>query len=586
MNRIIIGTFALLGPGAFCASSESPASPPQEGKASTGTAASLQSVTSGEVAGRDAGCRVVCSSPSGELMMIEKPSAEVKEGEYIVTMSKAGSGDAGKAADEFIVVSRKVQSPVISVEQAGEKTESGTQKSQSFRIREKSSGEVKGGLNITTEINPSAKENISTPRFYWTATKHGKEEAVFYLVNNGEGQRVLNSNLPLVSRQEPSITLAATEQSAASKEGTAVVQLALLLDTSSSMNGLINQARTYLWKIVNDMTLGRQNGKLPSIQIALYEYGNSGLSSSENWIRQVLPFTDDLDNVSKKLFELTTGGGTECCGAVIDRAVKDLKWNTDDPNALKMVFIAGNEPFNQGNVAYASAIARGLEKGITVNTIHCGSANNHDTKLWRDGARKGDGCFLNIDQNAAQPDPETPFDAELATLSSSLNRTYLAYGSRKAREEKMENQARQDELAQGLSFEASANRAEAKANKAAYRNTSWDMVDLYEQNGVKALGELNGKGELPSELEGKTEEEMEAVVKRKAAERADIQKKVRELTAQRSEWLNKWKEERKDAGKGREESLDEVMIQAVRKQASKKQFSFGGENGTQEKNSL
>ena len=47
------------------------------------------------------------------------------------------------------------------------------------------------------------------------------------------------------------------------------------------MNGLIDQARTYLWKIVNDMTLARQNGKLPDIRLALYEYGNDGLSSRD-----------------------------------------------------------------------------------------------------------------------------------------------------------------------------------------------------------------------------------------------------------------------------------------------------------------
>jgi len=32
-----------------------------------------------------------------------------------------------------------------------------------------------------------------------------------------------------------------------------VVQIALLLDTSNSMDGLIHQAQTQLWKIVNEM---------------------------------------------------------------------------------------------------------------------------------------------------------------------------------------------------------------------------------------------------------------------------------------------------------------------------------------------
>lgn len=380
-------------------------------------------------------------------------------------------------------------------------------------------------------------------------------------------------------------TPAAPGQAAAEKDARAVVQIALLLDTSSSMNGLIDQARTYLWKIVNEMTLARRNGSLPFIRIALYEYGNSGLSSQDEWIRRVLPFTDDLDKVSDELFKLKTRGGTECCGAVIDRAVKELEWNADDPHALKLVFIAGNEPFNQGSVPYADAIARGLERGITVNTIHCGNAGDPDTRLWKDGARKGDGSFLNIDHNAVPPDPETPFDGELARLSSSLNATYLAYGSREVQAERLKRQERQDTLAQELSPAAAVGRASAKANKAAYSNASWDLVDLYERKGLQALGDLSGTGLLSKELEGKTAEEMEAVVKEKAQERGALQKKVKEVDARRREWLAQWKQKQGAAQGAAPNTLEDAIIQAVRQQAAKKQFSFVEENGTEGKNS-
>lgn len=40
-------------------------------------------------------------------------------------------------------------------------------------------------------------------------------------------------------------------------------------------------------------------------------------------------------------------------------------------------------------------------------------------------------------------------------------------------------------------------------------------------------------GQLPKELEGKTAEEVEAIVKKKAEERGALQKKVKELDAQR-----------------------------------------------------
>src|SRR5262245_43918989 len=96
-----------------------------------------------------------------------------------------------------------------------------------------------------------------------------------------------------------------------------LVQIALLLDTSNSMDGLINQARTQLWTIVNEFSRCKRDGQVPRLQVALYEYGNDGLSPGEGFIRMVLPFTDDLDKVSEKLFCLTTNGGSEFCGQVI-----------------------------------------------------------------------------------------------------------------------------------------------------------------------------------------------------------------------------------------------------------------------------
>ena len=59
------------------------------------------------------------------------------------------------------------------------------------------------------------------------------------------------------------------------------VKIALLLDTSNSMDGLINQAKAQLWDIVNEFTYARCGNEVrPALQIALYEYGNDDISSS------------------------------------------------------------------------------------------------------------------------------------------------------------------------------------------------------------------------------------------------------------------------------------------------------------------
>ena len=92
------------------------------------------------------------------------------------------------------------------------------------------------------------------------------------------------------------------------------IQVALLLDTSNSMDGLIEQAKSRLWNIVNTLTTLKYDGKTPDIEISLYEYGNSGLSQRENYIKQITPLSTDLDLISEKLFALRTNGGEEYCG--------------------------------------------------------------------------------------------------------------------------------------------------------------------------------------------------------------------------------------------------------------------------------
>ncbi len=71
------------------------------------------------------------------------------------------------------------------------------------------------------------------------------------------------------------------------------VQLALLLDTSGSMEGLIHQARAQLWKIVNEFNTAKREGRTPEVEVALFEYGNDTISADKHWVLQGI-----LDNLS------------------------------------------------------------------------------------------------------------------------------------------------------------------------------------------------------------------------------------------------------------------------------------------------
>ncbi|MDR2916096.1 MAG: VWA domain-containing protein [Tannerella sp.] len=341
------------------------------------------------------------------------------------------------------------------------------------------------------------------------------------------------------------------------------IQVAILLDTSSSMDGLINQAKSRLWNIVNTLTTLRFNGKEPEIQIALYEYGNDGLSASSGYVRLVAPLTTDLDLISEKLFALTTNGGLEYCGTVIDKATKELKWSTNDKD-IHLVYIAGNEPFTQGSISYKEAISDALRKNITVNTIHCGDRDEGVSGMWKDGADKGNSKFFNINHNAQVRYIVTPYDDRIDECNVRLNGTYIGYG--RIGESKKQNQAAQDKNAESIS---SANKAEriVSKTKTAYKNESWDLVDLAEEN-EKALKNIK-QSELPKELQGKSEAEMKSYVAEKKEERVTIQKEIESLAKQRQAYIDN---ELKKSGENSGDDLGKAINQSVLEIAATKGY--------------
>jgi hypothetical protein len=68
------------------------------------------------------------------------------------------------------------------------------------------------------------------------------------------------------------------------------------------MDGLLNQAKSKIWAIVNEVAKLTYQGASPDLEIAMYDYGNKSLNIKDNYIRQQLNFTKDLDLVSEKLF--------------------------------------------------------------------------------------------------------------------------------------------------------------------------------------------------------------------------------------------------------------------------------------------
>ena len=343
-----------------------------------------------------------------------------------------------------------------------------------------------------------------------------------------------------------------------------LVQVAILLDTSNSMDGLISQAKSQLWKIVNEFNHARQDREMPEVQVALFEYGNNNLSAQAGYIRKVSDFTSDLDLISEKLFALKTNGGEEYCGWVIKDALNRLEWSPS-PRAYKAIFIAGNEPFTQGPEDYRDPCKAAHARGILVNTIHCGDERTGVETMWRDGARLADGKYLVIDQDRAVAYVEAPQDQKIAKLSTDLNGTYLAYG--RAGAESSTRQETQDRNAATVAASgAVVARAVAKSS-AHYSNSRWDLVDAAKDKEFKLDGLK--EAELPAALQGLAPSQRKEFVEKKAQERAALQAKINTLNSAREKFVTA--KMKTDTATN---TLDNVVITTVREQARTREFTF------------
>jgi von Willebrand factor type A domain len=343
------------------------------------------------------------------------------------------------------------------------------------------------------------------------------------------------------------------------------IQIAILLDTSNSMDGLIGQAKTQLWNVVNEFVRAKKDGRPPAMQVALFEYGKQTLSPNDGFVRLILPLTDDLDRVSEELFTLKTNGGEEYCGWVIRDAVKRLDWSRSG-DVYKAIFIAGNEPFTQGSVDFHQSCRAAIERGIVVNTIFCGANPEGQRTGWKDGALLADGRFMSIDQDQKIVEIPTPHDAQIAKLGVELNKTYLPYG--RMGQAGLARQSAQDANACALSESVLAARSVSKGN-AVYCNDGWDLVDAI-KNGKCKLEEVKDE-DLPADLRKLDKAARKSKVEGAANQREAIQAQILKLNKDREQFLAV---ERKKQLGTKADTLDQAIVKAIRDQAARHNFKF------------
>ncbi len=355
----------------------------------------------------------------------------------------------------------------------------------------------------------------------------------------------------------------ATKPTILPEEGARPVDLVIALDVSSSMSGLIDSAKQRLWDIVNELA---QAAPQPDLRLAIVTYGNPAYGAQSGFVRTDMPFTRDLDAVMQTLFSFGTNGGDEYVARAIHTSVNNLAWSSD-PQAMKILFVAGNETADQDpQVSIIQATQEAAANGIVVNTLYCGSEGDEIVAGWQNVAARTNGLFASINQDvAAVANIATPMDAELKKLNEELNQTYVAYGRDGGRYK--ENQVAQDDNANAMSMPSVASRTVAKAG-ALYKNSDWDVVDAF--NAGKAVEELEAE-ELPEQMQAMSTEERKQYVEELAGKRAVVSAKIEAIGKKRQSYIAS---ERARLAESDDTGLDEAIIEGLRELARKKGFRF------------
>lgn len=340
------------------------------------------------------------------------------------------------------------------------------------------------------------------------------------------------------------------------------IQAAILLDVSNSMDGLIEQAKSQLWNMVSVMGKAKCEGQSPQIEIALYEYGSPRNDEKKGFVKQISPFTTDLDGLSAKLFSLTTNGGSEYCGQVIYTSIDELKWDTSSLN-YKVIFIAGNEDFLQGSLHYTKACDAAKNKGVIVNTIYCGDREQGIREHWNLLGECGNGSYSNINQGIQEEYIPTPYDSTILVLNNKLNGTYVTYGA--SGYANWSQQSTVDANSMKTNKASGLKRAEVKSKSQLYKNSQWDLVDASIDDS-SFVDKVDMKT-LPDSLKTKSRTELKQIVEVKKQERTAIQNQITTLSNERSKFIAE--EKKKKAAASNQPTLQSETEKIIIQQAKR-----------------
>ncbi|MEM7466372.1 MAG: VWA domain-containing protein [Pseudomonadota bacterium] len=347
------------------------------------------------------------------------------------------------------------------------------------------------------------------------------------------------------------------------------IEVVFVLDTTSSMSGMIQAAKDNIWSIASTMASAES---APSIKMGLVAFRDRG----DAYVTKVFDLSEDLDGMYTTLMDFKAqggGDGPESVNQALHEAVTKISWSNNN-SSYKVIFLVGDAPPHmdyQNDVQFPESVELATNKGIIVNTIQAGQDANTQ-RSWQKIASLSQGNYFNVNAEGSHVAVSTPFDSDIATLSEELDATRVFYGS--------EVDRAKNELKAAASKKLHAIASVASRAKRALFNTSASGEENFrgdkELIGAVSSGELSledvAEAELPAALRALPEAEREAEVMRQAEKRQKISEQIAELASQRDAYLADELANKADL----HESLDHQIYETVAKQAMDKGLRYEG----------
>jgi len=338
------------------------------------------------------------------------------------------------------------------------------------------------------------------------------------------------------------------------------IEVAFVLDTTGSMSGLIEGAKRKIWSIANQMASGQPT---PEIRVGLIGYRDRG----DSYVTRFHDLTQDVDGIYGHLNGYTADGGgdtPESVNQALHEAVARMSW-TESQDVYKVIFLVGDAPPHmdyQEDVPYATSVHLARERGISINTIQCGTIGS-TTPIWQEIAESGAGRYAAIRQDGGMIALASPMDDDLGRLNRELADTVIAWGALEERAEIDEKRKR----ALAADAPAAASRLGFLSKIGGYVTSGRaDLVDAFKE-GLADLRSLDDDI-LPESMRAMSPAEREIYVEQKLETRKKIQSQIGELTEKRDAWVKDEQERLAAAGRG--DGFDQQVLEAIREQAAAK----------------